>query len=232
MANERTKQPRLAITVIAVAAVMLVAATTEMAITGYVFAYNRNQAKSDVNECGNGQVPTNIGCQNIDSQIQGDENSVALTSQQTFPSVTREPPTTEPTGFTVEGTGKAITGPGEGQTVLCKPPLEDSTIAGITLDLDFLAQSDGTVSGTYKITATYPPDIGGGFVIEGTITDGTTDGNTYSLTGEGESLCPIPLVTVEVTFNGNCGDDVTINYDENQASGTFPHGSVDCTLTF
>ena len=66
---------------------MLVAATTEMAITGYVFAYNRNQAKSDVNACGNGQVPTNIGCQNIDSQIQGDENSVALTSQQTFPAI-------------------------------------------------------------------------------------------------------------------------------------------------
>ena len=105
MVNDNKKEPRLAIAVIAVAAVMMVAATTEMAITGYVFAYNRNQATSGANACGNGQVPTNIGCQNIDSQIQGDENSVALTSQQTFPSVTREPPTTEPTGFTVDGTG-------------------------------------------------------------------------------------------------------------------------------
>ena len=78
---------------IAIAAVMLVAASAEMAITGYVFAYNRNQATGAANDCGNGQTPTNIGCQNTDSQIQGDENSVALTSQQTFPSVTREPPT-------------------------------------------------------------------------------------------------------------------------------------------
>jgi hypothetical protein len=82
------KKPKFTlVTVIAVAEVMLVAATAEMAITGYAFAYNRNQATSAAatNDCGNGQVPTNIGCQNTDSQIQGDENSVALTSQQTFP---------------------------------------------------------------------------------------------------------------------------------------------------
>ena len=71
---------------------MLVAASAEMAITGYVFAYNRNQATGAANDCGNGQEPTNIGCQNTDSQIQGDENAAAITSQQTFPSVTREPP--------------------------------------------------------------------------------------------------------------------------------------------
>jgi hypothetical protein len=28
---------------------------------------------------------TNVGCQNTDSQIQGDENGVAQTAQQTFP---------------------------------------------------------------------------------------------------------------------------------------------------
>ena len=32
-------------------------------------------------------LPTNVGCQNTGSQIQGDENSVALSAQQTFPSV-------------------------------------------------------------------------------------------------------------------------------------------------
>ena len=54
-----------------------------------VIAYESNQAKSDTNACGNGVAPMNVGCQNIDSQIQGDENSVALTAQQTFPSVTQ-----------------------------------------------------------------------------------------------------------------------------------------------
>jgi hypothetical protein len=87
MVIDKTKQPRFAIAVIAVAALMLVAATTEMAITGYVFAYSRNQATSSANDCGNGEIPTNIGCQNTDSQIQGDENSVAMTSRQTFPPV-------------------------------------------------------------------------------------------------------------------------------------------------
>src|ERR687891_586510 len=123
MYNEFGKKPKFTlVTVIAVAAVMLVAATTEMAITGYAFAYNRNQASSAANDCGNGQIPTNIGCQNTDSQIQGDENSVALTSQQTFPSVTREPPSPpsppEPTEFTVEGTGR-----GTSETFTCNPPL-------------------------------------------------------------------------------------------------------------
>ena len=224
MVNDNKKEPRLAIAVIAVAAVMMVAATTEMAITGYVFAYNRNQATSGANACGNGQVPTNIGCQNIDSQIQGDENSVALTSQQTFPSVTREPPTTEPTGFTVDGTGTGTSGD-EVSQVGCE---NGPTISGVTLDLTFSAQSDGTVSGTYTIGADGSP------FREGVLTDGTTDGSTYSLTGEGQALCFDPVIgppppTGEVTISGNCGDDVTINYDDVQASGPFT-GDVECTL--
>jgi hypothetical protein len=84
---------------------MLIATTTSMATTANVFAYDRNQAISSANACGNGQVPTNVGCQNTGSSIQGDENSVALTSQQTFPSAVREvpiePPTTTPGTLTV-----------------------------------------------------------------------------------------------------------------------------------
>jgi hypothetical protein len=30
-------------------------------------------------------MPTNVGCQNIDSQVQGDGNAVALSAEQTFP---------------------------------------------------------------------------------------------------------------------------------------------------
>lgn len=150
----------------------------------------------------------------------------ALTSPQTFPGVTRaKPPPPEPTGFTLEGTGIAIAGTGEGQIISCKsPPL---TLSGITLDLDF-SQTDGTVSGAYEITGTGTND----FVIDGTITDGTFDGSsTYSLIGEGESLCPIQPVTVEITINGACGEDVTINYDDPLASGTFLGSNVDCSIT-
>ena len=75
---------------------MLLAATTaSIATSNNVFAtYSRNQAASQANACGNGEVPTNVGCQNIDCQIQGDENSCAQVAQQTFPAeeVTPFPP--------------------------------------------------------------------------------------------------------------------------------------------
>jgi hypothetical protein len=50
-------------------------------------AYEKNQATSQTSACGNEFIPINIGCQNTDSQIQGDENAAALTAQQTFPEV-------------------------------------------------------------------------------------------------------------------------------------------------
>ena len=94
MRNDNVNKRALAVTT--VAALMLIATMTSMATTENVVAYTRNQATSSANACGNGEVPTNVGCQNTASQIQGDENSVALTSQQTFPSTTTstEPPTT------------------------------------------------------------------------------------------------------------------------------------------
>jgi hypothetical protein len=49
-----------------------------------VFAggYEKNQATSQTNACGNGELPLNIGCQNIASQIQGDENAVSAAARQ------------------------------------------------------------------------------------------------------------------------------------------------------
>jgi hypothetical protein len=66
---------------------MLVATTTISTLTTAesVFAYSNNQATSQVSDCGNGFSPQNVGCQNTGSQIQGDKNTVALSSQQTFP---------------------------------------------------------------------------------------------------------------------------------------------------
>lgn len=68
---------------------MLVASTalaTEDAFAGKK-KYEKSQAVSQVNDCGNGFIPTNIGCQNTASQIQGDENVVTLTADQIFPEV-------------------------------------------------------------------------------------------------------------------------------------------------
>ena len=69
--------------VIAPMAVMLIGATafaTDSAFAGghgHKKSYEKNQATSQVNECGNGFMPYNVGCQNTASQIQGDENGVS-----------------------------------------------------------------------------------------------------------------------------------------------------------
>ena len=71
--------------VVAAMTVMLVAATA-FATSDNAFAskkkYEKNQATSQTNACGNGELPLNVFCSNTESQIQGDENQVAITSQQ------------------------------------------------------------------------------------------------------------------------------------------------------
>lgn len=77
----------LTIAVVAAVAVMLVATSavaTEDAFAGKK-KYEKSQATSQANACGNDFMPMNVGCQNTDSQIQGDENVVALTGNQAFP---------------------------------------------------------------------------------------------------------------------------------------------------
>jgi hypothetical protein len=73
----------LAVVAIAVVAAMLVASLVG---TNTVFAggYEKNQATSQANACGNGELPLNVGCQNIDSQVQGDENAVSIAAEQAF----------------------------------------------------------------------------------------------------------------------------------------------------
>jgi hypothetical protein len=74
--------------VVAVMAIMLIGATA--LATDDAFAdkkkksYEKSQAVSQVNDCGNGELPLNIGCQNTASQIQGDDNEAALASNQAF----------------------------------------------------------------------------------------------------------------------------------------------------
>ena len=72
--------------VVAAMAVMLIGATalaTEDAFAGKK-KYEKSQAVAQTNDCGNGELPLNIGCQNTASQIQGDENTAALSSSQQF----------------------------------------------------------------------------------------------------------------------------------------------------
>jgi hypothetical protein len=77
---------------VAVLAVMLVTATA--LATEDAFAdkkrhddkkkggYGKSQAVSQVNDCGNGELPLNVWCQNTASQIQGEGNYVATESAQ------------------------------------------------------------------------------------------------------------------------------------------------------
>lgn len=76
--------------IVAAMAVMLIGATalatSESAFAGGKKHYEKNQAISQANACGNGELPLNVFCQNIGSQVQGDENAVALDGfQQAIP---------------------------------------------------------------------------------------------------------------------------------------------------
>ena len=72
--------------VVAAMAIMLIGATA-FATTDSAFAdgkkrYEKNQAISQANACGNGELPLNVYCQNIGSQVQGDENAVSAAGSQ------------------------------------------------------------------------------------------------------------------------------------------------------
>jgi uncharacterized membrane protein len=77
--------------VVAALAAMLVAATA--LATDSAFAdkkrhddkkkgYTKSQAATQVNDCGNGDNPIDVFCQNLASQIQGDNNTPVLEAEQ------------------------------------------------------------------------------------------------------------------------------------------------------
>jgi hypothetical protein len=53
--------------------------------------YEKNQALSGANACGNGELPLNVLCNNQASEIQGDENAIGMTSAQEGGSLEQEP---------------------------------------------------------------------------------------------------------------------------------------------
>lgn len=90
-------------TLVAAALGIILLATTAVSIgttEEKVFAYEKNQAASLANGCGNGDVPFNVLCQNLLSQIQGDGNAVNIIGLQTGGERTTtptEPPPPPPT---------------------------------------------------------------------------------------------------------------------------------------
>ena len=71
--------------VVAAMAVMLIGATafaTDSAFADGKKKYEKNQALSQANACGNGKLPMYVFCDNQASQIQGDDNAVSTASAQ------------------------------------------------------------------------------------------------------------------------------------------------------
>ena len=71
--------------IVSAMAVMLVGATvpaTEDAFADKIEKYGKNQATSLANACGNDKLPMDVYCQNINSQVQGEENAVAIDAIQ------------------------------------------------------------------------------------------------------------------------------------------------------
>ena len=71
------------ITAVAVTSILVVgtAVANEKAYAGN----SRVQGNSATNDCGNEFIPINVLCSNTGSQVQGDDNAVALTSTQKAP---------------------------------------------------------------------------------------------------------------------------------------------------
>jgi hypothetical protein len=92
-------------------------------------------------------------------------------------------------------------------------------------------EGDGTVTGTFNLQ--FSGFDGVAVNADGTITDGTTDGNTFTLSGElpSQSICAPPVEPNLVTISGDCGDDVTITYQDNEGANAQLIADVECTLT-
>jgi hypothetical protein len=69
---------------VAIVAVLVVVAAISLTAIHTVFAenYEKSQGVTQVNNCGNYWFPINVLCSNLNTEIQDDENSVAVTAAQ------------------------------------------------------------------------------------------------------------------------------------------------------
>jgi hypothetical protein len=70
------------IAIVAVIAAALLGTTVIAADSAFATKYGKNQATSQANACGNGKLPMYVFCQNIGSQVQGEDNAVTLSGAQ------------------------------------------------------------------------------------------------------------------------------------------------------
>jgi hypothetical protein len=69
--------------VVTITAVMMISLlSTPIGNDAFAKKYEKSQAASQANACGNGDFPFNIFCQNIDSQLQGDGNAINIIALQ------------------------------------------------------------------------------------------------------------------------------------------------------
>jgi hypothetical protein len=75
---------KYAFIVAAVMVVMLVGATALAVEDAFADGKKKenNQATSQATACGNDELPLNVFCQNTESQVEGEDNSVAITGSQ------------------------------------------------------------------------------------------------------------------------------------------------------
>jgi hypothetical protein len=151
-----------------IAALLLLITTSTVASTinpVHLFAYEKSETASQASECGDDFMPTNIGCQNTDSEIQGDENAATQTAQQTFPQVEKEarqllpppppPPTEPPSGQELEvrkvdGDPVRVQGRSVGLALAACAPEEVPTGGGLEVsaslnEAKFLALNTGQI---------------------------------------------------------------------------------------
>jgi hypothetical protein len=125
--------------------------------TNYAFAkaYENTQTTTQADACGNGKLPLNILCQNIGSEIQGDENAISIIGLQTGGDV-RQPPVVERATLNVI---KQVICPAGS---VCPPPGEFTiSVSGTDPDpSSFSGSAMGTAvslePGTYQVTEVAP----------------------------------------------------------------------------
>jgi hypothetical protein len=67
----------LSITLLVLVVVVISFMSPSLALAG---SYEKSQVISQTNECGNYWFPVNVICSNLNSQAEGDENNVAITT--------------------------------------------------------------------------------------------------------------------------------------------------------
>jgi hypothetical protein len=101
--------------------------------------------------------------------------------------------------------------------------LEISLQETAIIEISAQGEEDGTMTGTIGLGV---QGFGKFFF---PVSGGTTDGNTFSLSGEASLVAICDSDVQPFTVSGDCGTGVTVSYEEDGATGIFT-GDVVCTL--